>query len=96
MEQIIFSKQLHDVYVESRAYGDYEYKQRANWNSPNRLQRERANVLFGRVEQAIFNIANEIDTGDVAYTGTNGDYVCTKETRCFRQNYHRNTEQSYP
>ena len=58
-----------------RFVGDLEYVQNKNWNFPNRLQRERANVLFGRVEQAIFNIANEIDTGDVAYTGTNRTFA---------------------
>lgn len=76
MEQIIFNQQNHIIVVEPNAYGDLEYKQRVNWSSNNHIQRERANLLFRRVEQTIYNIANDIDTGDVVYTGRNNDYIC--------------------
>lgn len=77
MEQIVFAQQIHSVWIEPRTLGDYEYKQRTNWNARNPQQRERANLLFSRVEQSIYNIANDIDTGSIAPTGVGCEYVCS-------------------
>lgn len=64
--ELDFSKQKYRIIIDPRPYGDLEYKQRANWNSKNRLQRERANLMFNRLEQSISNIANDINTNSVS------------------------------
>ena len=71
MEQIKFAKQKNDVWISPRAWGDIDYKQRNNWNSKNRIQRERANLLLSRVEQSIYNIANDI----LVPTGIDNEYI---------------------
>lgn len=56
-----FNTQQHDVRLSPRAYGDIEYKQRKNWNAKNQIQRERAYLMFDRLHQALFNLANTTD-----------------------------------
>lgn len=51
----------HAVRLSPRAYGDIEYKQRINWKAKSRIQRERANLMFDRLQQALFSIANTTD-----------------------------------
>lgn len=56
-----FINQLHEVVLSPRAWGDIEYKQRHNWSSKNRIQRERASLMFNRIHQALYNLANTDD-----------------------------------
>ena len=76
MEQVTFARQVHSVWIESRTYGDIDYKKRGNWNSNNQEQRDRANLLFSRVEQCIYNLANDIDVNNSVHTGVLNEYVC--------------------
>ena len=75
MEEIEFAQQKHRVWFTNRAVGDLEYKQRKNWESPNDEQRERANLLFNRVEQGVYNLANDILTCNIEKTGVGNDYT---------------------
>ena len=72
---IEFATQKHIVVLSQRAYGDLEYKQRKNWNSRNRLQRERANLLFSRTYQGLYNLANDIEPTTILPTGVPNQYV---------------------
>lgn len=53
-----FSNQKHSVVLSPRVYGDLEYKERRNWNSRNSIQRERANLMFERLFQCFYDLAN--------------------------------------
>ena len=70
-----FAQQKHVVVLSPRAYGDLEYKQRKNWGSPNHLQRERANLLFSRTSQGLYNLANDITPTTILSTGVDDEYV---------------------
>lgn len=72
---IVFPKQKYKITISSRAYGDLDYKQRKNWNSSNRLQRERANVLFDRLRETLHSLANNIAPNEILPTGKNGELV---------------------
>lgn len=75
-----FSKQKHIVKLSPRVYGDLEYKERRNWNSKNRIQRERANLMFERLFQCFYDLANsenfeyleKRDDGKYQFTVTDG------------------------
>ena len=73
--ELEFAEQKYIVILSPRAYGDLDYKQRANWDSPNRLQRERANLLFSRTYQGLYNLANDISPMAVVPTGVRHHYV---------------------
>lgn len=73
--EIEFAKQKYTVVLSPRAYGELDYKQRKNWGSPNRLQRERANLLFSRTYQGLYNLANDISPTIVVPTGVGHDYI---------------------
>ena len=70
-----FARQKYQVKLSPRAYGDLDYKQRKNWNSRKRLQRERANLLFNRVYQGLYNLANDIEPTTILSTGLPNEYV---------------------
>lgn len=70
-----FAKHKHLVILSPRAYGDLDYKQRKNWNSRKRLQRERANLLFNRVNQGLYNLANDIEPTTILPTSVANEYV---------------------
>ena len=72
---IEFAKQKHIVILSQRAYGDLDYKQRKNWNSRKQLQRERANLLFNRTYQGLYNLANDITPTTILATGVPNEYV---------------------
>ena len=82
-----FSKQKYEILLSPRAFGDIEYKQRKNWSSKNKQQRERANVMFDRIHQALYNIANctnfndfpKSSRGEYQYTLTDGFAVINFE-----------------
>lgn len=75
-----FYEMVHAVRLSPRAYGDIEYKQRVNWNSKSRIQRERANLMFDRLHEALYSLANTTDfsifqkppKGAYQYTVTDG------------------------
>ena len=73
--ELEFAKQKYIVILSPRTYGDLDYKQRANWNSPNHLQRERANLLFSRTYQGLYNLANDISPTIVVPTGVGHHYI---------------------
>ena len=72
---IEFAKQKHIVILSQRAYGDLDYKQRKNWNSRKQLHRERANLLFNRTYQGLYNLANDITPTTILATGVPNEYV---------------------
>ena len=71
-----FNEKKHAVRLSPRAYGDIEYKQRKNWNTKSREQRERAYLMFDRLHQALFNLANTNDFSTFS-KNTNGAYQYT-------------------
>ena len=75
MAELEFAEQKYIVILSPRTYGDLDYKQRKNWNSPNHLQRERANLLFSRTYQGLYNLANDISPIAVVPTGVGHHYV---------------------
>lgn len=75
MAEVEFANQKYIVELSSRAYGDLEYKQRHNWGSSNRIQRERANLLFSRVQQGLYNLANGISPNEIVQTNCNNELV---------------------
>ena len=75
MEKIEFAQQKHSIWLTDRAVGDMEYKQRKNWESTNSEQRERANLLFGRVEQGAYNLANDILACNIVKVPYGDDYT---------------------
>jgi len=70
-----FAKQKYLVILSNRAYGDLEYKQRKNWNSKNRIQRERANLMFSRINEGLYNLANDITPTMIVPTGRANEYA---------------------
>lgn len=70
-----FAKHKHLVILSPRGYGDLDYKQRTNWSSQKRLQRERANLLFSRVYQGLYNLANDIKPTTILAAGAPNEYV---------------------
>ena len=46
MEQVTFARQVHSVWIESRTFGDLDYKKRKNWNSNNQAQRDSKFIVF--------------------------------------------------
>lgn len=75
MANVEFAKQKHIVILSPRAYGDLDYKQRKNWNSPNHQQRERANLLFSRAYQGLYNLANDIEPSTIMPTRIANEYI---------------------
>ena len=73
--ELEFAEQKYIVILSPRAYGDLDYKQRKNWSSPNRSQRERANLLFSRTYQGLYNLANDISPTAVVPTGVGHHYI---------------------
>lgn len=70
-----FAKQKYLVILSDRAFGDLEYKQRKNWNSRNRIQRERANLMFSRINEGLYNLANEITPTTIVPTRRANEYA---------------------
>lgn len=71
-----FARHKHLVYLSPSAYGDIEYKQRKNWGASNHIQRERANLMFNRLHESLYYLANITNFSDFTRTSF-GEYQFT-------------------
>ena len=76
--EIEYSKQINKLFLSSRVVGDLAYKKDVNWESNDAKKRERANTMFSRINQGIYNIANDMATFNVDYD---------EENDCFKYSF---------
>ena len=58
MDKVEFAKQQFKLFLSDVVASDFKKKQELNWGSSDSLKRERANLLFSRVEETLFYMAN--------------------------------------
>ena len=89
MDELDFPKQKYKIKLMPRFVGDLEYRQQVNWNSVKPEVRERANLMFSRMRNELYELANgndvnltHISGADYKYTFTDGFATLTLKALC--------------